>query len=458
MAELIRHWQSSASLVVEDYAPELSSDHLRRLSRHFSRRSERSERWRNLWWAATLGSLCSQMFSSDGSAIDAMTRKALVSFATEKFDLRIPSSPTGVLRRLLHQKRGGEFKRTVESWTDDQELEDIVNILNESIPSDAPVVIAVEEPATVNDDDRPHWHHCVAGMMYCAQRLADSKLGQKVWFICAIEDTVYRLELLGNCALKSFAGRPFVRKLKWKKDGALEFLDKKLRGLKPEHLINPITSDAEASIDKLCEHWLGVECHEYSDDEEISALLIRHTRYLPRDIVYLCNELAASVANAVKQNQNSVSTEAFFHTLTSCSRTFAEEQVARAANDLVCRRTRQKFGQSGSSQYLGEGDQFSFILDALKILLRDCFQDTGSCDSERLRTLVTGVCTNIDLKEYELLRVLWQYRVVGIVDKKGIRFSETYELTQFPDGDSTLLPNSYIRRAYDFPEFVATQE
>lgn len=293
-----------------------------------------TEKWRELWRAALLSSLLT-LFLYKGFFSDYLPRKrrdqAIIKFRSILPESELPHSAYDMLGYFISKfHTSSQFDNFMQQsiWVELQQE------LSEILKSSPPVFYYLDAV----DEEFAHapmeWHQCQKGLFYAVMRLLrkSGPLGNHFHVTICIRDIVFSSILRSEHAGR-YRNAPHICKLNWDTTRISYFLERKIEKLADKYFDDPKeprTLKNFLSLEKI--HNKGRDI-----DEDPLSYIVRHTRFLPRDVVELGNNLArAKLARRTNGKIDGNAWEDSIRTIVSRNaRSFAEEQLSVCANQLA---------------------------------------------------------------------------------------------------------------------------
>jgi hypothetical protein len=274
----------------------VSLTHLSLMHREIQRDSERESFWIALWRAAiylSLGSFILNERQMDRSALSSADEQRLHDILRRKIgDSHTPHTVISCLNRLLSATECNRNK--LEALSNDPIWDTLEYIVEKSTENSKPIAIFIDSLDENFRHAPTESAECQIGLLlYLGRTLGDPSQSNRVHIFVTVRDVV-----ISQFQVHEHGERyttPSHRKmLDWTKLAARYFFEKKI-GMLPRNLLRrPQAADP-------FERWLGVRCIKNTprqSEEEIGEFLLRHTRFLPREIVEIGNALANSLSGS----------------------------------------------------------------------------------------------------------------------------------------------------------------
>jgi energy-coupling factor transporter ATP-binding protein EcfA2 len=286
------------------------------------------EAWSALWRAAIIRSTACQL----------LTVPALASSVTEfRDDLRTAYEAVGG-HATVPRSIGTELKELIASFSSSRSLErhlnephwtDLAHWVGEALKCAPPVSFYIDS-LDEEFEHAPHfWLACQKGLFYTVMRLLrDSRMGNRLHVVVGIRDLVFSSVLTSEHATR-YRGSPYIQELNWNEQIIHRFLREKLRRLPADQMMNPDGDTGVAS-------WLGQDriVDDHGFDCDLETYIVQHTRFLPRDVILIGNELCNLIL-AAKSSNGEISSDEIRAVIDRSARLFGREELAIAANQIT---------------------------------------------------------------------------------------------------------------------------
>lgn len=267
-----------------------------------------------------------------------------------------------------------------------------------------------------------YWLQCQRGLFYAVmQAMRSETIDNKLHVVISIRDLVFT-SILQSEHGRRYASDPEIAALTWTTEAALEFLEKKVGQLSPDLL----TPGVPPSIRSL----LGRE-NVWNDErdmhEPVEQYLIRHTKLSPRDVILLGNSILLA-ARRENLKPRELSDESLRRTVSLASRLAATEALAQVANQVVTNAlpwnsSKYNYTESVTTEYDSDG----LVREICSVLL---LLETELFD----RAVADRLSAEADKRfgsGSQLLDVLWQHRLIGVLKDGYASFYDGVEDGRF---------------------------
>lgn len=427
---------------------------MRWLHQTYAEHHERQETWRRLWGSAVYASIATHFLnfhepSGTSIAIRGEDRAFFTGICKHLFDKPTVATPiVAVLNQFLarysDRSRLDSFLKE-EFWT---ELED--RVLNTSASS-TPIACYIDtldetftaSPAAATD--------CQVGLLqWMLRKFQDPNVSNRLHIVVTVRDTVYASLMQGEHGQR-YNRTDLIRCLDWTDDAADYFLMKKIEALAPRARIA-----AKEKVNDTAQ-WLGtdqiINDVRHGETEPVRRLIIRHTRFLPREIIEIGNALGGYVEACIADS-TPTSNGAIVQIIMDTGRQLALRAVETATDHMVAldhdhNRTvvsngfRQEVIRAIDRVFIPALKAERFTLDELRFAERKFTEAIG------------GWSPKFDWRIGSLGAVLWLHGLIGFEDLSGPQpivkyFSSTRSLRshlsmELPEADHYYLHSALIR-------------
>ncbi|QAY75588.1 hypothetical protein [Sphingosinicella sp. BN140058] len=427
---------------------------MRWVHRSYPEHHERVELWRRLWGAAAYAGIASNLVNYSappGTTISMRPedKAFFVDFCRQHFDkasvaFPIVSALNQFLARYSDRSRLDSFLKEA-FWT---ELED--RVLKSSAIS-TPVACYIDtldetfgaSPAAATD--------CQVGLLlWMLRKFQDPNVSNRIHIVVAVRDTVYA-SLMQSEHGRRFSRNDMIRCLDWTDDAALYFLQRKIDGLPPSAQV-----DAKEKVNNV-RRWLGIEKVRNEvrsgGEERVCDVIVRHTRFLPREIIEIGNALGQYVEHCIAE-KTQPDGSAIAQIIMDTGKQLADLAIETATDHMAA--LDSDHGRTtvanGFRQELIRAIDRVFIpaLGAERFTLADLRRAEQAFTEQ-----VGGWSPSFDWRTVSLGEVLWLHGLIGFEDTTGAKpivkyFSSTKSLrshvsAELPDADYYYLHSALIR-------------
>lgn len=427
---------------------------MRWLHKTYSEHHERLETWRRLWGHAVYASFASHFLNfpePSGTSISMRSedRSFFADFVRQHLEkANVPFGIVATLNQFL--SRYGDRSR-LDSFVNDAiwtELEE--RVLKASAVS-TPIACYIDtldetfaaSPAAATD--------CQVGLLlWMLRKFQDPNVSNRIHVVVTVRDTVYASLMQGEHGQR-YNRSDLIRCLDWTDDAALYFLERKIAALPPRAQLLP--REKASDVHK----WLGtdhiVNQTRHGELEFIPDLIVRHTRFLPREIIEIGNAIGDYVEKCIAEGAMVQGAEVS-QIVMDTGKQLADRAIETATDHMVALdydhgRT---IVNNGFRQNVIRAIDRTFI-PALKA---ERFTLAELRHAEREFTeAVGGWSPNFDWRTVTLGEVLWLHGLIGFEDLTGAKpivkyFSSTKSLkshlsAELPEADHYFLHSALLR-------------
>jgi hypothetical protein len=401
-----------------------------------------TEKWRELWTAAILASVLSHLlfkkFFKDhvGKKNREEMRKK---FSILLPDTSAPHSAYSMINYYISQistsSRYEEFmNRSI--WVElKQELSHILK--------DSPPIFFYLDAV---DEEFAHapmeWHQCQKGLFYSVMRMLREQgtLGGRLHVTICIRDIVFSSVLRSEHAGR-YRNAPHICKLNWDTTRITHFLVRKIEMLDSIYFDDP-------KKPKTIENFLSMKTISNKSrdiEEDLLSYIVRHTRFLPRDIVEVGNDLARAklTLKATSRFDQESWQEVIRRYIARNSRTFGDEQLTICANQLASHDRPERSARHGYDEFYTAGKEYiasraTFLKDVIAMIGTEVFSVSDLMQTRQ--AIEAELPENVDV-----FSIFWQNGLLGCKLNSadmGFRFFS------LEDRDDFLLPVDAVNFAF----------
>jgi hypothetical protein len=371
------------------------------------------ENWNALWHRAIVLSLVSHLLchdvlkekvpEDDKNKIRDTCRK----LTREDFGahLSVYSQVTSIIR--VHHT-----KSTVADYFNHPAWSELVVHLGKTLAKCPPICFYIDAVDEEFEAAPRYWLECQKGLFHeTFDLLRKQALGGRLHIFTCIRDIVYSAILRGGEHQGRYRGEAHIRVLSWTKGSIEYFLQQKLCHLDPSFILKE-----NARIDPISE-WLGaaqIENKRRRVRENVTTYLLRHTRLIPRDIVYLGNELSLKMVD-LKRTGNKESLQSIIRiTVSKAAKGFGDEQLEICANEMMSNQIPPHAVHQGYAEaYIKNKDYAVGLKDYIVKLISSVGEDRFSSkkfdQAQKFAEELFGEGT-------DALGVLWRNGLIGYAD------------------------------------------
>ncbi|WP_127900552.1 P-loop ATPase, Sll1717 family [Solirhodobacter olei] len=286
------------------------------------------------------------------------------------------------------------------------------------------------------------WHQCQKGLFDAVMRMlrGQGPLANRFHVAICIRDMVLSSVLRTEHASR-YRGAPHICKLNWDTKRIKFFFQRKIEKLDERYFDQP-------AGDRNVENFLSlskIRNVERGIDEDIVNYIIRHTRFLPRDIVELGNNLANAKITARENGiSDSNSWQEVIRKLVSrAARSFANEQLTICANQLASHDRPEFSARHDYHELYTSGQEYisaksSYLKEVIKMIGAEAF------DRDALNEARTAISADLP-RDVDVMSILWQNGLVGCKHKED---QIGYSFFNLDDREDFLIPDDAISFAF----------
>ncbi len=423
-------------------ATKITLRHLTWLHKVYPDRRSRLEAWENLWQCAIYSGLSSFLLYNHSCK----PWQQSLEDDTSKF-LRecrlLPEGPrdkpiVAVLNDIL--QRYSDRSR-LEAYLADPRWNSIESIILDAFGS-LPAIFCFIDALDDNYADAPSEStDAQLGLInWLMRKISDALVTNRLHIIVTVRDVIYAA-LLDTDNGQRYNDRLHIRCLDWDEHSSAYYLQRKIALLDRTFCVEP---DAPTSSPMV--RWLGFDTIQNEKrgriEEQVQEYILRHTRFLPREINELGNRISQDIRRA-KAGGRKLDFESVSRTVSSTARSFARDIIKEVAYHLASLE-----GVIPSKQpKQHEQDYMKMMIEAVNKMLESLSTERFSADDftaaeELFREQVPWWAEQVADQNVSIRDVLWQHGLVGYRksgdDDRWVRY---FNSAVWADGDiSTKLP------------------
>jgi hypothetical protein len=289
------------TLNYQQFDTTISITQLRWLHSTYPDRSERLEVWRGLWSCAIFSGLCSFLLNQHSTAgpFEDTDRGFLSGFCDEYLGASDTIFPIVGSLTILMNKNLDRSK--LDDMLADPVWFKVRNIVEKALSVSKPVTAYIDildenfaqSPAASIDAQ-------LGLITFILMRLLDANAANRLYLCVTVRDVIYS-SLLQLEHGQRYDKRQHIRRLDWSKEAARYFLERKIETLPADFKCKP-----KGGLPPV-ESWLGItsiiNVARGNKEESVIDYILRHTRFLPRDIVEIGNALSIYIRRMKSQSR-----------------------------------------------------------------------------------------------------------------------------------------------------------
>jgi hypothetical protein len=382
----------------------LLSEHVMKIGNMFPE-SSLTEIWQQLWNRAIVAAAATHLALNPRMSpyISREISSLILSDFRTVLGTRIAAarSPMTTLKYLIDRfTRSGSLNKHLN----DPLWDDLETRVTELLADTPPLIFVIDAV----DEDFAHapayWARCQKGLFYETMRLLRSPvIGARLHLLISIRDVVYHAVFRSEHAAR-YVGDPHLRLLDWSYEAARALLDAKTRRLR-----DSVTGRMEPPASFV--EWLGFSRvpNSYGQSESVYDYALRHTQWLPRDIVTLGNLLGAAM-DACRGSGTSMDTALFRRVVSDVATLSGHVQLGVAANQVVADEIPAEASRFGFVEsYLSVHEYREDRIDQIKAIIKGC----GRMRFGRRDLLELQARGRHEFGAPDLASVLWQCGLLG---------------------------------------------
>ncbi len=366
------------------------------------------EAWTRLWRRAIARSIFSHVIQTGYPVYSHGVDRLLVMADTYSAIAPKRRTPTSVYTELADLLTIGSFRsKRVDQYLGATLWSEFEHDLADVLARSKPISLYLDGLDEAFQQAPAPWLKCQQGLLIQVMRmLFGSVFRDRLHVAIGVRDIAYAAVLESEHGTR-YRNEQHIRILDWDSEALKELLIQKINRLPSEFLMKP--DDDDPFI-----RWLGTGkiVNEVFDTEEtVSDYLIRHARFIPRDIVQVGNDLCHGITVAKARNRTSLTDPQIREVVRTAARSFGNEQLLICANQIMIDSIPKAASRSGPSDgYIGNtGYQRGLdarIRELVRTYLRDRFDSYALEQFNEQGRLTIG-------QHVDLASVLWQNGLLG---------------------------------------------
>lgn len=384
-----------------------------------------SEKWSQLWKIALLITLALK-YIKDPQLMEYASeeeRSELTNVLhTQNMLFKKPIATYAIFSALLqHINSINDANMRISStiWLDFEET--LKSILRKS-----PVIYIFLDSIDYEYEHAPmHWTMCQKGLFYAVMAMLQDKVwGERYHVIMSMRNNVFASVLRSEHTTK-YCEESHIFYLDWTYSNIKYFISEKVKKLPDCYFLS------EVKDEKTVSSWLGIQSITDQVQESITEYIARHTRFVPRDVIILCNKLSVLHRRVINDKNLSI-VDTIREIVKERSRVFGDELITICAKNI---NANQMPNGAGRYEYSDGFTASTAYQEGSYHLLKATMQAYAAkqIDYDNLMELQKQVDSVFKTESY-FADILWQNCAIGYIDKLGIaRFH-----TQMGDVDQLL--------------------
>jgi len=282
-----------------------------------------------------------------------------------------------------------------------------------------------------------HWRRCQLGLLYqIARFLTDDTLARL--HVSVTVRSMVLADFFNTSAGERLRGDRHIQILDWDDRSIRDFLRAKVSRLGAQDLMQP--SGAAPTL----EHFLGLKVVSQpgtGNVEDIEDYVLRHTSYVPRDIVLAGNDLVHHVRTAKRANSNidSLPLDSLRDVMAGTARRAGDRRIGHIASHLEAQ-IFDSLGHEARTSTTYTTQSMNGVRTALERFLRTVFQKAilSRADIDGARRRASEF---FDWNQEDVLNMIWRGGLIGYVKAEEERgpILHYYSLSA---GDPLTLPEA----------------
>jgi hypothetical protein len=385
--------------------------HLDWLHRVYPDRPARLEGWENLWQCSIYAGLATFLLYNPACPTGILTEKT-VDFL-EKCRL-IPEGPMSIVAVLNSILQRFSDRSRLELHLADPRWHSIEGIVLGAL-SVMPAIFCFIDALDDNYEDAPvESTDAQLGLMnWIMRKVSDTAVTNRLHVVITIRGVIYAA-LLDTANGQRYNDRLHIRCLDWDERSSSYYLQKKISLLNRRFCVNP-----DASTETPMQRWLGFDkirnLKRGGVEEKVEEYILRHTRFLPREINELGNKISLEIRRAKSDGQK-LDPASVSRTISATALIFARGIIKEVACHLAALDgVRPPADDAKPSR---EADYLALMTDAvnkfLQSLSSEKFEEASlAAADEVFKGQVPWWAAQVAGHNVLLQDVLWQHGLIG---------------------------------------------
>ena len=373
-----------------------------------------TEKWIQLWRKAILLSACSHILCAP--KLKDVVPAELAEQLRDNYKPIVPKfiTPVSAYNQVTRIIESHDTTNKLRAYFNHELWEQLEWTLSEHINNLPPLCFYLDAVDDEFENAPMYWLRCQKGLFHATIRLLrDDKFGSRLLIFIGIRDLVLSSALQSEHSVR-YLSEPHIRILTWNRDAIRHLLKRKIEALDEEFFLESTTNGKSLAA------WLGRENivnFARKVEEPLEQYLLRHTRFLPRDIIILGNHLCAVVQRA-KNTLNTIHfDEMIRRAVSETARELGNEQLTICSKQLVADQIPEDAGRyQFADSYISVKEYARGVSDDLVTLIASIGKDRFKLDD---LVNATHLAKSLFGERSDAFSVLWQNGLLGYVEKRG---------------------------------------
>ena len=370
-----------------------------------------SEKWAQLWKVSLLITLALKYIKDpqlNEYASDDEKKDLTAILHQQNMLFRKPIATYAIFSALLqHMSTSHEANTRIANteWIDFEEI--LKGILRKS-----PVIYIFLDSIDYEYEHAPmHWTMCQKGLFYAVMAMLQDKVwGERYHVIMSMRNNVFASVLRSEHTTK-YCEESHIFCLDWTYSNIKYFIAEKVKRLPDCYFLSKNIQE------KTVSSWLGMDWIVDREEEYIVDYIARHTRFVPRDAIILCNKLAV-MHRIVTNDPNRNVVEEIKRIVKERSKVFGDELITICAKNI---NANQMPNGAGRYEYSDGFTASKAYQEGSYHVLKSIMQSYASAIMTYNQLMVLQNQVNIAFKsESYFSDILWQNCAIGYIDETGV--------------------------------------
>lgn len=304
--------------------------HLDWLHKAYPDRPARLEAWENLWQSAIYAGLASFLLYNSSCPTGVLTEKNVEFLQNSRLVPEGSMSIVTVLNTILQRYSD---KSRLEQYLADPRWHSIEGMVLGAL-SVMPAIFCFIDALDDNYEYAPvESTDAQLGLInWIMRKVSDAAVTNRLHVVVTVRGVIYAA-LIDSPNGQRYNNRLHIRCLDWDEHSSSYYLQKKISLLKRSFCVNP-----DAPADAPMKRWLGFDTIKNVKrggvEEKVEEYILRHTRFLPREINELGNKISLEIRRA-KADRQTLDPASVSRTIASTALVFARGIIQEVACHLA---------------------------------------------------------------------------------------------------------------------------
>lgn len=376
----------------------------------------RTEQWQLLWRRAIFRSLASLFYCSAQAPQELTPDSMKAEEFYKNFGRLVPRAfltPESISNQISDIVTRYPNARQMNDYLNNALWEAFDRTILRNLRKNRPICYFID----AIDEDFRHapalWLDCQKGLFYQVMRLLrDDQIDSGLHICICIRDLVYSSVLQSSEHGTRYLHVPHIRTLEWDRNSATVFLNTKIERLPDHYRLVPNHLE-------LVTGWLGratISNVGRGIEEPVLSYILRHSRYLPRDIINIGNALCSKVEEAKAQDRL-LDDEEIRQVVAAVAARIGNEAIRICGNHLAASAF-PRFGTKWLARDRTESVPSDWAVRILEAMLRELKVDEFGYDvllaaMDKYQADFSKNAENTKYRQHCIDTILWQHGLLG---------------------------------------------